>query len=371
MKSLRRIAVLRALQLGDMLCAVPALRALRAAQPHAHITLIGLPWAQTFVERFHQYVDDLMVLPNVPGIPEQSGGRGTLQDFIEEVRCRRFDLAIQLHGNGVITNDLLLKFGAVRNAGFYTAGHLCPDKARFLLWQEVEHEVLRGIRLMQTLGMQPQGTDLEFPLAPSDFGALRHASKFLPSPGSYVCIHPGARMLSRRWPHERFAEVGDRLAKQGLHIVLTGSSEERELVESVEHAMHMPALNLAGKTNIGAFAALISQACLVICNDTGASHMAAAVRTPSVVICCGSDPQRWAPLDHARHRVLAHAIFCRPCMHQSCLIGHPCALNISVDMVMEQVNDLIELGMASIMAARHEPGALNTTGQQLGGARSS
>jgi ADP-heptose:LPS heptosyltransferase len=345
MKPLRRIAVLRALHLGDMLCAVPALRSLRAAQPRASITLIGLPWAQSFVERFHHYIDELMVLPSVAGMPEQSSGQGTLPAFIEEARQRHFDLAIQLHGSGTVTNKLLLQLGAARNAGFYAAGYPCPDKARFLLWQEVEHEVLRAVRLMQTLGAEPQGNALEFPLTATDTEALRQASDTLPAPGSYACIHPGARMPSRRWPYERFAEVADRLAQQGLRIVLTGSDEERELVDAVEHAMHMPALNLAGKTSLGAFATLIAHAGLIVCNDTGASHMAAAVGTPSVVVCCGSDPLRWAPLDRQRHRVLAHTIFCRPCMHQQCPIGHPCALNVSVDMVMEQANDLLEHGI--------------------------
>jgi ADP-heptose:LPS heptosyltransferase len=357
MKKLSRIAVLRALHLGDMLCAVPALRALRAAQPRARITLIGLPWAEAFVERFRAYVDDLMVLPSVPGMPEQPEGKGSLADFIEEARWRRFDLAIQLHGSGVITNDLLLQLGATRNAGFYAAGHACPDKARFLLWQEVEHEVLRGIRLMQALGAEPQGNALEFPLTEADADALRQASDHIPEAGTYACIHAGARMPSRRWHHERFAEVADRLAQQGLHIVLTGSNEERELVDSVEHDMQMPALNLAGKTDLGAFAALVSKAALVVCNDTGASHIAAATGTPSVVICCGADPLRWAPLDRERHRVLSHAIFCRPCMHPTCPIGHPCALNISVDMVMEQASELLELGIAPAVIGRNEHAA--------------
>jgi len=353
MKPLGRIAVLRALHLGDMMCAVPALRALRAAQPRARITLVGLPWAKVFVDRFHDYVDELMELPAVPGMPETASCRGSLADFIDEARWKRFDLAIQLHGSGVVTNELVQQLGARRTAGFYAAGNRCPDKARYLVWQDLEHEVLRGLRLMRQLGAEPQGDALEFPLDASDFDALHATDDALPEPGTYACIHAGARMPSRRWPPERFAEVADHLAGQGLHIVLTGSADECELVERVEHAMHMPVLNLAGKTELGTFAALVSQAAIVICNDTGASHVAAAVGTPSVVVCCGSDPARWAPLDHERHRVLAHPIFCRPCMHERCPIGHPCALNIGVDMVMEQAGELLELDIASAAAGRH------------------
>jgi ADP-heptose:LPS heptosyltransferase len=361
MKPLRRIAVLRALQLGDMLCAVPALRALRAAQPRAAITLIGLPWATEFVARFSHYVDELMVLPPVPGLPEQDSQPASakaLDDFLDEARSRRFDLAIQLHGSGSVTNELLLAMGAARNVGFHPgkppAGNGRTGRRAFLPWQDVEHEVLRCLRLMHTIGAPAQGDALEFPLQQDDFDALQAASGAVPMPGTYACIHPGARMPSRRWPAQRFAQVADRLAGQGLEIVLTGTAAERGLVDSVEQAMHMPALNLAGKTGLGAFAALVSRAALVVCNDSGASHVAAACGTPSVVICCGSDPMRWAPLDHERHRVLAHAIFCRPCMHERCPIGHPCALNISADMVMQQAEELLEPVHAQMPAGRLE-----------------
>lgn len=344
-RPVKRIAVLRALQLGDMLCAVPALRALRAAHPAAHISLVGLPWAHVFVERYARYIDELLVLPSLPGMPEQPEGRGSLDDFLRTVRARRFDLAIQLHGSGTLTNGLLRQFGAAHMAGFHAAGHPCPDPTRFLLWQNGEHEVLRALRLMRLLGCPPQGEALEFPLTDADHADLQHACDALPPPGSYVCIHPGARMPSRRWPFERFAEVADRLAQQGWRIVLTGAADEAVLAAAVEQAMHAPALNLAGKTGLGALAALVSQAALVVCNDTGMSHVSAALATPSVVVCCGADPGRWAPLDHARHRVLFYPIYCRPCMYQQCPIGHPCALKIGVDAVAEAAFEMLDRDM--------------------------
>lgn len=345
-RRLQRIAVLRALQLGDMLCAVPALRALRAAHPDARISLVGLPWAHAFVERYAHYVDELLVLPGVPGMPEQPQGQGDLDGFLRTMRARRFDLAIQLHGSGTLTNGLLRQFGAARMAGFHAAGHPCPDPARFLAWQDGEHEVLRALRLMRLLGCPPRGEALEFPLTVADHDDLHRACGSLPPPGSYVCIHPGARMLTRRWPFERFAAVADRLAQQGWRIVLTGSADEAALAAAVEQAMHAPALNLAGKTSLGALAALVAQAALVVCNDTGMSHVSAAVATPSVVVCNGADPGRWAPLDHVRHRVLFHPIYCRPCMHQQCPIGHPCALRVGVDAVAAAAADMLERGMA-------------------------
>jgi ADP-heptose:LPS heptosyltransferase len=114
----RRIAVFRALALGDMLCAVPALRALRAHLPSARIILIGLPWAQSFVERYSAYVDELLPFPGFPGYPEQEAAIPAFLDFLRAAREKRFDLAIQLHGSGELTNRIVALLGAKRLAGF-------------------------------------------------------------------------------------------------------------------------------------------------------------------------------------------------------------------------------------------------------------
>jgi ADP-heptose:LPS heptosyltransferase len=330
---LERIAVFRALQLGDMLCVVPALRALRAAAPQARITLVGLPWAQSFVKRFSKYVDDLLVFPGFPGFPERQIDLAAIPRFIEEAQRCDFDLAIQMHGSGKLSNSVAMLLGAKQAAGFHECGNYCPDPPYFVEWDEREHEVLRYLRLMESLGIARQGEALEFPLFEADYASLRRGYDRLPAPGTYVCVHPGARLPSRRWLPQRFAEVADRLADSGLQVVLTGSEEERGIVQAVMQAMRAPALDLCGKTDLGGLAALIAQARMVVCNDTGISHVAAAVATPSVIVCCGSDPVRWAPLDSARHAVVGAPVACRPCMHFSCPVGHHCAANISADTV--------------------------------------
>ncbi len=337
----RKIGIFRALQLGDLLCAVPALRALRAAAPQAHITLIGLPWAASFARRFSRYLDAHISFPGFPGLPEHSVDLPAVPGFIAAMQQQRFDCLLQLHGSGVLTNPLVMTFGAVRNAGFYRAGDYCPDPLHFMQWEERQHEILRILQLMEFLGVPSQGEDLEFPLAAADYRALFHSHDALPAPGSYACIHPGARMLSRRWPATRFAEVADRLHAAGLTVVLTGSVQEAELVRIVQCSMRTPALNLAGKTELGAFAALVAQARLVVCNDTGISHIAAAVKTPSVVVCCGADPKRWAPLNWRRHRSIYAEVACRPCAHQICSIGHLCAEQVSSDAVMMVIRQVL------------------------------
>ena len=111
--------------------------------------------------------------------------------------------------------------------------------------------------------------------------------------------------MIRRWPPEHFARVGEALAAAGLRVVLTGTTEELPLTRAVAAAMKAPSLDLAGRTNLGSLAALVQGARLLICNNTGVSHLAAALRVPSVVIFHQqSERDRWAPLDRQRHRAV-------------------------------------------------------------------
>jgi ADP-heptose:LPS heptosyltransferase len=315
---------------------VPALRALRAAAPQARITLIDLPWAESFVQRFHRYLDELLVFPGFPGLPESVPQLDKLPDFLSVAQAHNFDLAIQLHGSGGLSNPLMVALGAKRNAGFYAEGQYCPDAALFTQWIDKEHEVLRYVRLMEFLGVSSQGTHLEFPLTDEDYGELSAAWPEWKQADDYVCIHPGARLPSRRWPPERFAKVADGLAEKGLKIVLTGSDTERDIIDAVRRTMRAPSLDLSGRTSLGSLAALAAHARLVVCNDTGMSHVAAGVATPSVVVSSGADPHRWAPLNSARHRFLYADAPCRPCAHVVCPIDHPCALGVLAEQVVEE-----------------------------------
>ena len=329
----QRIAVFRALQFGDMLCAVPALRALRAAAPAAQITLIGLPWAAEFARRFRHYIDDFVAFPGAPEIPEQAVDIDGLDTFYRDMQARQFDLALQLHGDGRLTNAIVRGIGARHMAGFSP-----PDKpvtdARFIPYPEAGTEIHRLLRLIAALGAPTRGDTLEFPINGSEWKELaRLRVAYGLRPGEYVCLHPGARLGSRRWLPERFAAVADILATHGLRVVLTGTHEEQLVVQAVARAMHTGAINLCGQTPIGVLAALYTGARLVVCNDTGVSHLAAALCVPSVVVYTGSDPARWAPLNTERHRSVHAPVACRPCSHGVCPIGHVCATGIMVEQV--------------------------------------
>lgn len=299
------IAVLRALQLGDLLCAVPAWRALRAAYPRAHIALIGLPWAHEFVARFHRYFDEFIEFPGYPGLPERRPLIDRIPDFFTAMQACRFDCLLQMQGSGHYANEIALLCGARTTAGYYVTPHLCPDPRLFMPYPDGIPEVRRHLRLMTFLGIPAADEELEFPLSQEDEAELRRIDEAADlRPGSYVCLHPGGRRTTNRWAPDQFARVADRLAAEGLQVVLTGTAPEQDVGEAVIQAMRSRPLNVIGRTSLGSLGVLLSRARLLVSNDTGLSHMAAALAVPSVIICIGSDPIRWGPLNRRRHRVL-------------------------------------------------------------------
>ena len=304
-RHISKIVVLRALQLGDLLCAVPALRALRAAYPSAEIALVGLPWASAFVERFRHIFDRLIEFPGFPGLPERPPRTEEFPAFLESIQRRRFDLALQLHGSGDFVNPLCALFGAAQIAGYCTAGGYCPDPKTFMIYPEGLPEIRRHLRLLEFLGIPAADERLEFPLAARDYEEyLAICSAHSLRDQQCFCVHPGSRSPLRRWPVEDFADVTNRVAAHGLHPVLTGTEEERDLCDRLASLLACPSTNLAGRTSLGCAAALLQHVRLLICNDTGVSHIAAALRVPSVVLFTGSEPERWAPLDSGLHRAV-------------------------------------------------------------------
>lgn len=304
----KRIVILRALQLGDLMCGVPAFRSLRAAFPDALISLIGLPWAVDFVRRFNCYIDDFIEFPGFPGFPEQPVQIQKLPSFIESVQLSHYDLALQMQGSGGISNSLVVMLGATRNAGFYLPGQYCPDHERFLSYPVHEPEVWRHLRLMEFLGVPLVGNELEFPLTANDWEQFHDLQEKYDLEGcNYAVIHPGARSLARRWPTAWFAAVADGMAERGLRVVLTATSDEAYLTADIASQMKAPALDLAGQTSLGALGALLSASRLLVSNDTGVSHIADALKVPSVILFTASDPNRWAPVNRSLHRIVAWA----------------------------------------------------------------
>lgn len=310
---LNRIAILRALQLGDLLCAVPAFRALRAAFPKAVISLVGLPWSSTFVERFNHYLDDFIAFPGYPGLPETTPQIRQIPAFLQEMQGLQLDLILQMQGSGSIVNPLVMQFDGRQTTGYYLPGEYCPDEHLFMEYPNHGSEVRRMLHLMEHLGLPSQGEDLEFPLIPEDYHELHNLeSKYGFQAAASAVIHVGARAADRLWPVERFAIVADGLAQRGLQVVLTGTEHEVALTREVQTRMKAQAVDLAGCTTLGGVAALVSSSRLLVSNDTGLSHLAAALRVPSVVLFLASEADRWAPADRRLHKIITQARMAQP-----------------------------------------------------------
>jgi len=244
------VVVFRALQLGDMLCAVPALRALRTALPKARITLVGLPWASQFATRFRSYIDDFVPFPGHPLLPEQPVRQAELTPFYASMCARKFTLALQLHGNGGITNEIVAGFGAHAMAGHCVGEPVSTERTVLFPYPEIGAESGRLLSLVERLGASAVGDYLEFPLAQEDRQELEASGVAAGlKPGSYICVHPGASKRDKCWPARKFAEVADHLAAEfGVDVALTGSAEEAGLAADV--ARHMQARGECGGADL-------------------------------------------------------------------------------------------------------------------------
>jgi ADP-heptose:LPS heptosyltransferase len=304
------VAVFRALHLGDMLCAVPALRSLRAALPDAHIALVGLPWAEQFARRFRRYVDEFIAFPGHPMLPEQPVRRDALSGFYTDMCARSFGLALQLHGNGDVSNEVVSGFGAQAMAGFCRGETVVRERTMLFPYPDAGTEPERLLGLVTRIGAAPAGVHLEFPISQEDEAELGTALAATGADGQlatggYFCIHPGARTRDKCWPPGHFAEVADELADEfGLQPVLTGAGNEADLTAAVAARMRHTPVDTAGPMSIGAMARLMRDARLLLCNDTGVSHIAAGLHVKSVVVFSKADIARWAPLDRLSHRCI-------------------------------------------------------------------
>ncbi|WP_030489128.1 glycosyltransferase family 9 protein [Micromonospora chokoriensis] len=270
------ILVLRALGVGDLVTAVPALRALRAAYPARELALAAPAWLAPLV--------DLV------------GGVDRLVDTAGLDRPLRVGsaprVAVNLHGRGPQSHRLLAATRPGRLFAFANPDAGCVDGPR---WAVDEHEVDRWCRLLSWYDIPADRTDLCL---------RRPGSAGLPS--GVTVLHPGSKIPAKRWPAERFAALARALTDQGHRVLLTGSADERALTARVADAAGLPPdAVLAGRTDLGALAALVANARLVVSGDTGVAHLATGYGTASVVLFGPVPPAHWGPPpDRPRHRVL-------------------------------------------------------------------
>jgi ADP-heptose:LPS heptosyltransferase len=210
------------------------------------------------------------------------------------------EVAVDLHGNGPASHQLVAATGA--GTLMMYASRAAPDVTG-PWWDPDEHEAARWCRLLEWWGLPADGT------------ALRLAPPVVPAPiTGAVVVHPGAASGSRRWPPDRFAAVARALAAEGRPVVITGTGAERTLACEVASQAGLPPVSvLAGRTGLTDLAALVSQASVVISNDTGVAHLAFAYARPSVTLYGPVSPGLWGPPPNAgRHLALWHGTGGRP-----------------------------------------------------------
>lgn len=345
------VVIVRALRLGDLLCATPALRSLRAALPHARLTLIGLPLAAEFVPRCAA-LDRFEEFPGYPGVADQAVDPRRTVAFLRHMQEQNVDLAVQLHGSGVFSNPFTRLLGARHMVGFTREGETDLGLDFAIPYPEQGREVHRLLALTRALGAPETGDRTELTVLERDraeiaaHGALREL--FETAKGPVVGLHPGAKIATRRWMPDRFAAVGDRLAERyGAAVVITGGTDERETCRRVRTLMRHPALDLSGQTSLGGLAALLERLDLFVTNDSGPAHLAAAVGTRSVTIFGAARVEDWAAPDTTRHRALSVAMPCRPCYYTECPIGYRCLRGVTVESVLHEAADLFDHAPAS------------------------
>jgi ADP-heptose:LPS heptosyltransferase len=304
------ILALRALGLGDLLTAVPALRALRRAHRTEEIALAAPQPLRPLVS-MGGLADELIAVDPAVGQPPKP-----ISPPAQPVA-----IAVNLHGEGPQSTDVLRRLHPAVLWSFGVAG--AP------LWDPQEHEVRRWCRLVEHYGCPADPTDL----------ALRPRS----DSGEGVLIHPGAATVDRRWPAARYAIVAARLADAGHRVRITAGPGEEKLAALVAGLTRRPAVTTVGGLDLAALADLVAASALVLCGDTGIAHLATALQTPSVVLFGSQKPSRWGPPRLARHQVLWRPVADPVASDQP----HPGLLRLQVD-------DVLSAAELALAAARVE-----------------
>jgi len=350
----RKIAVLRANGLGDLVFSLPALDALRATYPEAEVVLLGREWQAALLGARPSPVDRVVAVPPVRGVREDPGVEEDPEEveaFLAAMRAERFDLALQLHGGGRHSNPFVAALGARVGAGSCTPD--APRLDRWLPYVYLQPEVLRYLEVVGLVGARPGDPQPRLALTDADAQAARAVLGDEPD-APVALLHPGASDPRRRWAAERFAAVGEALAARGVRVLVNGGPAERELVAEVAGAVEAGAE--AVELGLDRLPGVLAACDVVVSNDTGPLHLAAAVGAPTVGLFWGPNVVNSPPPWRAGHRPLAAFDLACPacgadgvregCEHEDSRLGA-----IRADEVVAAAEDLLGL-------EPRDPGAL-------------
>lgn len=314
----RNILIVKPSAIGDVVHTLPILNLLRRQFPQAKISWLITPACAGLLDG-HSMVDEVILFER-KRFAHSWRNLAALRDlvsFAKDLSARQFDLAIDLQGlfrSAWITwqtrAPVRVGFANAREFAWAAYTHRVPIR------NLEQHAVERYLTLTESLGC-PR-SPVEFPFATND-ADREFVRDLLGSEEPYALLIPGTNWPTKRWPVERFAELVTPLREHyGLRSIAAGAPNEVELAAKITGAR-----NLAGKTNLRQLTALIEGARLIICNDSGPMHLAAALRKPMVACFGPTNPIRTGPYEQMQS-VLRIDIPCSPCYsrkcsHQSCL----------------------------------------------------
>ena len=318
-----RIFIRAANWLGDSVISVPAVRAIKAGRPDAHVT-VAAPEKIASVWKLVPDIDE--VLPLKPG---------SFFSVVQTIRRQKpFDVAI-LFPNSLRT-ALEVWFASIpRRVGF--RGH----HRRWLLNQiateqpvgPIQHQVYRYLHMARELG----GPD-----------AAPEIRKFLPrietnGAPAKLGLCPGAEYgPAKRWLSERFAQVALAIAEQRpVQWVLFGTAADSERGAAIESTLGAHCVNRIGQTTLDQLVAELSECALLLTNDTGTMHLATLVGVPVVAVFGSTEPRLTGPLGTG-HEVIRHQVECSPCFLRECPIDFRCMQAVSVEEVTAAVSEQLD-----------------------------
>lgn len=362
-ESAHSVLAIRLDTLGDVLMTTPAIRALRGGRAGRRITLLTSP-AGAAVARLVPELDDVIVYepPWLKATPPRTSSAPDYE-MADRLRSNRFDAAAIFT---VYSQSPLPSAFICHLAGIPLRLAHCRENPYQLLtdWvreQEpdrfVRHEVRRQLDLVAAVGCVTVNERLSLAVTAA---ARDRVDRLLEEAGipidrPWAIVHPGASAPSRRYAPERFALVARSLARaHGWNIVFTGSAPERPLVARIQDAMEAPSISLAGHLDLAELAALIDAAPLLLSNNTGPVHIAAAVGTPVVDLYALTNPQHtpW----QVPSRVLSQDVPCKYCYRSVCPERHHhCLSRISPAEVVNAVLELFRETSSTPSVAERSP----------------
>ncbi len=339
--------------LGDVLMTTPAIRAVKTSRPGRHVTLLTAgPGAA--VARLVPEIDEITVYdaPWMKATPPRADSR---LDYEMAGRLREggYDAAVifTVYSQNPLPTALLcylavipLRMAHCRENPYQLLTTWVPDPEPE---KGTRHEVRRQLDLVATVGYRADEERLSVAVPP---GARQRVAEILVEAGidtsrPWLAIHPGASAPSRRYPPQSFARAaGSLVSEHGFQVVWTGKGAEEELVSGIQAGVGAPTVSLVNRLDLGELAALLSLAPLLISNNSGPVHLAAALGTPVVDVYALTNPQHtpWA----VPHRLLYHDVPCKYCYKSVCPLGHHNCLRLvpPTDVVEATLDLLAEIG---------------------------